>query len=73
MKNNESKNLKENLNSPMLMDMHHAAEALGICYRSIQNLVYERKIGFVRIGKNYKFRIEDLNNYIERNYIKPVK
>jgi hypothetical protein len=53
MKNNESKNLKENLNIPMLMYMHQAAEAHGICYRSIQNLVYKRQIGFVQIGKNY--------------------
>lgn len=57
----------------MLMDMHAASKALGICYRSLQSLVYARKIGFVKVGKNYKFRLKDLNDFIEKNYIKPVE
>ncbi|MHB1661379.1 MAG: helix-turn-helix domain-containing protein [bacterium] len=73
MKYDEFKKDKIDLRAPLLIDMHRAADMLGICYRSIQNLIYKRQIGFVKIGKNYKFRPEDLNNFIEKNYIKPIK
>ena len=72
MKNDESIKHKMNLEMPFLLDMHQAAETLGICYRSLQNLIYARKIGFVKIGKNYKFRSQDLNEFVEKNYIKPI-
>ena len=66
VKNDEHIKNKTNLGIPLLLNMHEAAFALGICYRSIQSLVYSRKIGFVRIGKNYKFRTQDLNEFIEK-------
>jgi excisionase family DNA binding protein len=72
-KNEELKKDNANIETVLLIDMHAAAKKLGICYRSIQNLVYQRKIGFVRIGKNYKFRPKDLNEFVEKNYVKPVK
>ena len=72
MKTDELKKDTVNIEMPLLMNMHEAASALGICYRSIQNLIYARKIGFVKIGKNYKFRSQDLNEFVEKNYIKPV-
>jgi excisionase family DNA binding protein len=73
MKTDELKKDTVNIEMPLLMNMHEAASALGICYRSIQNLVYSRRIGFVQIGKNYKFRPKDLNEFVEKNYIKPVR
>ncbi len=65
--------MKNNLEKVLLMDMHEASKFLGICYRSMQSLVYARKIGFVKIGKNYKFRLKDLNDFIDNNYVKPIK
>jgi excisionase family DNA binding protein len=73
MKINKSKENKIGQELPALVDMHEAAKSLRICYRSIQTLVYERRIGFVKIGRSYKFRPEDLNDFIKRNYIKPVE
>lgn len=57
----------------MLMDMKTGAARLGICYRTMQELVYQRKIGFIQVGRHIKFRIEDLEEFILRNRIKPVK
>ncbi len=55
------------------MDMKTGAARLGICYRTMQELVYQRKIGFIQVGRHIKFRIEDLEEFILRNRIKPVK
>lgn len=55
------------------MDMHQAAQKLGVCYRTMQDLVYQRLIGFVKIGRIYKFRPEDLNEFINKNYTKPIE
>lgn len=73
MKNHKPKEMKTGSELPILMDMHEAAQKLGVCYRTIQELVYQRQIGFIRIGRIYKFRMEDLNNFIDKNFIKPVK
>ncbi len=67
-----NKNEKDYKNSA-LMTAKEASEYLGLCYRTLQNLIYERKIGFVQICRHYKFRKEDLDKFIEKNYIKPVK
>ena len=73
MKNCKPKETKTSSELPLLMDMHEAANKLGICYRTIQDMVYKRRIGFVKIGRIYKFRSEDLSDFIDKNYIKPVK
>ncbi len=72
VKNDEHIKNKTNLVIPILLNMHEAAKSLGVCYRTMQEIVYQRKIGFIRIGKNYKFRTEDIDNFIRRNYIKPI-
>ena len=56
-----------------LLTMREAARYLDICYRTMQRLIYERKIGFVKMYSEYRFRTEDLDKFIEKNYIKPVK
>lgn len=56
-----------------LLTMREAAQYLGVCYRTMQRLIYERKIGFVKMYSEYRFRTEDLEKFIEKNYIKPVK
>ena len=55
-----------------LLTMREAARYLGVCYRTMQRLIYERKIGFVKMYSEYRFRTEDLDKFIEKNYIKPV-
>ena len=67
-----NKNEKDYKNS-VLMTAKEASEYLGLSYRTLQNLIYERKIGFVQICRHYKFRKDDLDKFIEKNYIRPVK
>lgn len=57
----------------MLMSMKTAATRLGICYRTMQELVYQRKIGFTLVGRHIKFRAEDLEEFILKNRVKPIK
>jgi excisionase family DNA binding protein len=55
-----------------LLSAKEASEYLSLSYRTLQNLIYERKIGFIKICRHYKFRKEDLDKFIEKNFIKPV-
>jgi excisionase family DNA binding protein len=70
---NKNETVKKEEKIKELMSMSVAAERLDICYRTLQSLVYERKIGFVKVGRHYKFRKEDIDKFIEKNFIKPVK
>lgn len=70
MKNHKLRKIKADSELPLLADMHTAARKLNICCRTIQNLVYQRRICFIKIGRFYKFRIKDLNDFINKNYIK---
>ncbi len=56
-----------------LMNTHEAANYLGVCYRTLQRLIYDRKIAFVKIDSNYRFKITDLDYFIEQNRISSVK
>ena len=69
---NKNETIKKEEKIKELMSMSVAAERLDICYRTLQSLVYKRKIGFVKVGRHYKFRKDDLDKFIEKNYIKPV-
>ena len=69
---NKNETVKKEEKIKELMSMSVAAERLDICYRTLQSLVYERKIGFVKVGRHYKFRKEDIDSFIQKNYIKPI-
>lgn len=69
MKNHKLREIKIDSELPLLLDMHGAAQKLSVCYRTLQELVYQRRIDFVKIGRIYKFRPEDINNFINKNYI----
>ena len=55
-----------------LLNTKATARRLGVCYRTMQKLIYERKIGFIKVGGDYKFREEDIEKFFEKNYIKPI-
>ena len=69
---NKNETVKKEERIKELMSMSVAAERLDICYRTLQSLVYERKIGFIKVGRHYKFRKEDIDSFIQKNYIKPI-
>ncbi|MHB1664330.1 MAG: helix-turn-helix domain-containing protein [bacterium] len=63
--------IKNNQNTKLLT-MKEAADYLGICYRTMQRLVYERKVAFIKIYGAYRFTTEDLEVFIESNRIDRV-
>jgi excisionase family DNA binding protein len=55
-----------------LLDTRHGAALLGISVRGFQNEVANRKIAKIQIGRNVRFRREDIEAFIEANRILPV-
>jgi excisionase family DNA binding protein len=48
-----------------LLDVPAAAERLGVTQRWVRRAVAERRISFVKIGRNVRFEPEALTRYIE--------
>ncbi|MHB1546336.1 MAG: helix-turn-helix domain-containing protein [bacterium] len=55
-----------------LLSIAEAAAALGVCVKTIRLLIQSRKISFIRVGNRYRFEIDDLNKYKEKNKTKAV-
>ncbi len=53
--------------TPAVLDGDGAAEYLRITKRHLRELHARREITVVRIGKLIRFRLADLDEYIERN------
>jgi excisionase family DNA binding protein len=53
-----------------LLDTRQAAAALGIGKRTIQELAAERKISFIRFGRNVRFDPADLAAFAEGNKVR---
>jgi excisionase family DNA binding protein len=56
-----------------LINTKEAAAYLGICYRTLQKLIYDRRISFIKIDSNYRFKMQDLDDFIEQSRISSVK
>lgn len=59
-------------NITALLTIEGAAERLGVTPRMVRRLVYERRIGFVYIGKFIRLRQEDLDTYLEEHFQPPL-
>ena len=55
-----------------LLTTTEAASRLGISKRTIQDLAAERKIAFVKFGRNVRFAVADLDKFIESHRVLPV-
>jgi excisionase family DNA binding protein len=49
-----------------LLDVPAAAERLGVTQRWVRRAVAERRISFVKVGRNVRFEPEAISRYIER-------
>ena len=49
-----------------LLDIPAAAERLGVTQRWVRRAVAERRITFVKVGRNVRFEPEAISRYIER-------
>lgn len=52
--------------SNRLLDVPAAAERLGVTQRWIRRAVAERRISFVKVGRNVRFEPDAISRYIER-------
>jgi excisionase family DNA binding protein len=55
-----------------LLDTIGAAAALRVSKRTIQELAAERKISFIRFGRNVRFDPADLAAFAESNKVKAI-
>jgi excisionase family DNA binding protein len=56
-----------------LMDMNEAASILGIKKSTLYALVMRKQIGHKKLGKLTRFSMNDIQEYINRNHVEPVK
>lgn len=55
-----------------LLDTLEAARFLGMGKRTVQELVADRKLAFVKIGRSIRFAPSDLAAFVEANRVKPL-
>ncbi len=55
-----------------LLDMDQAASYLGIKKDTLYSMVMRKKITYVKVGKLNKFRLQDLEAFIDRNRTEAV-
>lgn len=48
-----------------LLTTPEAAQRLGVSKRTIQELASDRKIAFIKFGRNVRFAIADLDKFVE--------
>ncbi len=50
-----------------LLSTQEAAQRLGVSKRTLQELASERKIAFIKFGRNVRFAVADLEAFIDAN------
>ncbi|MBN2324804.1 MAG: helix-turn-helix domain-containing protein [Spirochaetes bacterium] len=55
-----------------LLTVDEAAEYLGIKVKTIYNWTSKRKIRFLKCGSLVKFRLSDLEAFLDQNTIEPI-
>ena len=50
------------------LTLAQAAEALGLSVDNVRELCKDGEIPHVRVGKFYRIKPIDINNYLEKNY-----
>jgi len=56
-----------------LMDMNEAASILGIKKSTLYALVMRKQITHIKLGKLTRFRLEDIQAYINKNLVEVRK
>lgn len=58
------KNMTSGKNT-LLVSYKQAADILGVCERTVQNLVYTGRLAFVKIGRTTRIRISELERFVD--------
>ncbi|MHA2061910.1 MAG: helix-turn-helix domain-containing protein [Candidatus Sifarchaeia archaeon] len=56
-----------------LMTIEEAANYLGIRLSTLYKYTSARKIPHVKVGRLVKFRQEDLENWVNERFVKPIR
>ena len=51
-----------------IVGLPDAAKALNVKPSTLRKMCYQGRIGYISDGKNLKFKVADLNRYIETHY-----
>jgi excisionase family DNA binding protein len=52
---------------PRLLSKRQAAELLGVCLGTVDNLMKRSELSWVYIGRRVMIRVDSINDFIERN------
>ena len=58
---------------PALLSMAQAAQYLGVAERTMKKLWQERRVTGVRMGRLVRFRVTDLDAYVDRHVVEAVR
>lgn len=56
-----------------LLNMEETASLLGLKKSTLYALVMRKQIGHKKLGKLTRFSVQDVQEYINRNHVEPVK
>jgi excisionase family DNA binding protein len=59
--------------TPQYLSIEQAAEYLNVTVRQVRNWIATRTIEHVKMGKYVRFRKEYLDQWVEKNTVKPLK
>jgi excisionase family DNA binding protein len=54
----------------LLLSYTQAARALGVCERTVRNMVRRGELAIVKLGKRSLFDVEDLKRVVQDNKVK---
>lgn len=69
---NSDKQVNGEADQLSLLTTPEAAKRLGVSKRTLQQLLAERKIGFVKFGRNVRFSHADIQGFIDSHRSLPV-
>ena len=56
-----------------LLNMDEASNLLGIKKSTLYSLVMRKKVGHKKLGKLTRFSVADIQEFINRNHVEPIK
>ncbi|WP_433681198.1 helix-turn-helix domain-containing protein [Nocardia sp. CA-119907] len=55
------------------LDVEGAAEYLGTGVRFVRRLVAERRVVFYKVGSHVRFKVSDLEAYVQAGRVEPIE
>lgn len=59
--------------TPQYLSIEQAAVHLNVTERAVRNWIARKTIEYVKMGKYVRFRKEYLDQWVEKNTVKPIK